>query len=133
MEVSHKGVVREVVRMAKAWTRWQDWAEVVLGVVIALSTLVVSTSTAAAWTMAVLGVLVALDGLWSLAAPGMVAGEWIQLVLGVLLFIAPWVMGYTAMNGAAWTSWVGGVLTVVLGAIALPVANLAHKGMAGSH
>ncbi|MBV8932612.1 MAG: SPW repeat protein [Kutzneria sp.] len=119
--------------MAKAWTRWQDWAEVVLGAIVALSTLVVETSAAATWSMVVLGVLVALDGLFSLGTPGTIAGEWIQIALGVLLFLAPFVMGYTTMTGAAWVSWVGGVLAVAAGVVALPVATQAHRGMAGSH
>lgn len=116
----------------KAWTRPHDWAEVVLGVVLALSPIVVEASTAATWTMVILGVLIALDGLASLAMPGMVYGEWAQLVLGVLVFISPWVMGYADLTGAAWTSWVIGVLTVVAGAAALPVATSAHR-TAGQH
>jgi uncharacterized membrane protein HdeD (DUF308 family) len=116
----------------RAWTRPHDWAEVVIGVVAALSPLWLSTDTPAMWTMVVLGVLIALDGLVSLAMPGMVYGEGIQIALGVLLFIAPWVMGYTEFNGASWTSWVAGVLTVIAGAAAMPVANAAHR-TAGQH
>src|SRR5436305_6071049 len=116
----------------RAWTRPHDWAEVVIGVVAALSPLWLSTSSSAIWTMVVLGALIALDGLASLAMPGMVYGEGIQIALGVLLFLAPWVMGYTSFNGASWTSWVAGVLTVIAGAAAMPVAQAAHK-MAGSH
>ena len=116
----------------RAWTRPHDWAEVVIGVVAALSPLWLSTDTTAMWTMAVLGALIALDGLVSLAMPGMVYGEGIQIALGVLLFIAPWVMGYTEMNGASWTSWIAGVLTVIAGAAAMPVANAAHR-TAGQH
>jgi hypothetical protein len=119
--------------MTRAWTRWQDWAEVVLGVIALLAPLVVSTSTAAMWTMIALGALIAADGLWSLAMPATVASEGVQVVLGVLLFISPWVMGYSHMPAAAWTSWVVGVLTVAAGAMALPAANTAHHGLAGSH
>ena len=54
------------------------------------------------------------------------------IALGVLLFIAPWVMGYTEFNGASWTSWIAGVLTVIAGAAAMPVANAAHR-TAGQH
>lgn len=117
---------------ARAWSRPHDWAEVVIGVVAALSPLWLSTDTTAMWTMVVLGVLIALDGLVSLAMPGMVYGEGIQIALGVLLFIAPWVMGYTEFNGASWTSWIAGVLTVIAGAAAMPVANAAHR-TAGQH
>ncbi|WP_372671944.1 SPW repeat domain-containing protein [Amycolatopsis kentuckyensis] len=116
----------------RAWARPHDWAEVVIGVVAALSPLWLSTDTTAMWTMVILGALIALDGLVSLAMPGMVYGEGIQIALGVLLFIAPWVMGYTEFNGASWTSWVAGVLTVIAGAAAMPVANAAHR-TAGQH
>ncbi|WP_410597740.1 SPW repeat protein [Amycolatopsis sp. lyj-23] len=116
----------------RAWTRPHDWAEVVIGVVAALSPLWLSTDSTAMWTMVVLGALIALDGLVSLAMPGMVYGEGIQIALGVLLFIAPWVMSYTEFNGASWTSWIAGVLTVIAGAAAMPVANAAHR-TAGQH
>ncbi|HVV09044.1 SPW repeat protein [Amycolatopsis sp.] len=117
----------------RAWMRPHDWAEVVLGVVAVLSFLWVDTDNTAKWTMIVLGALIALDGLLSLAMPGMVYGEGVQIVLGALLFIAPWVLTYTAMNGAAWSSWIIGGLTLVIGAAALPVANAEHGRMAGQH
>jgi hypothetical protein len=100
----------------------------VIGALVLLSPLVVETTTGAMWTMIVLGGLIAIDGLASLAMPGMVYGEWFQMVLGALLFISPWVIGYSDMMGAAWVSWVGGVLTVAAGAMALPLANAAHSG-----
>lgn len=115
------------------WTRPHDWAEVVLGVVALLSPLWMDTDNAAMWTLIVLGALVALDGLASLAMPGMVYGEGIQIVLGALLFISPWVMSYSGMTGASWTSWVIGVLTIVAGAAALPAANAARGRTAGQH
>ncbi|MEU0789127.1 SPW repeat protein [Amycolatopsis sp. NPDC005961] len=116
----------------RAWARPHDWAEVVIGVVAALSPLWLSTDSTAMWTMVVLGALIALDGLVSLAMPGMVYGEGIQIALGVLFFIAPWVMGYTEFNGASWTSWIAGVLVVIAGAAAMPVASAAHR-TAGQH
>jgi len=117
----------------RAWTRPHDWAEVVLGVVAVLSFLWADTDNTAMWTMIVLGALIALDGLVSLAMPGLVYGEGLQIVLGALLFISPWVMTYTDMTTAAWSSWIIGGLTIVVGAAALPVANAAHRGMAGQH
>lgn len=117
----------------KAWMRWQDWAAVVLGVVVALSPLWLSTTTAALWTLLVFGVLLAISGLWSLAMPASVSSEYVHIGLGVLLFISPWVMGFTDLAGATWTAWVIGVLAVVAGAVAVPVATTAHRGLAGSH
>ncbi|OLT20416.1 hypothetical protein BJF78_09975 [Pseudonocardia sp. CNS-139] len=117
----------------RSWHRWQDWAAVVIGVLTALSPIVVSTDATALWTLIVFGVLIALTGLWSLGSPGSVASEYVHVVLGVLLFISPWVLGYTAFAGASWTSWVAAVLTVAVGLAALPAANAEHRGLAGSH
>lgn len=117
----------------RPWARPQDWVEVVLGVVAALSPLWLGTNATVVVTLIVLGVLIALDGLLSLAMPGLVYGEWVQIVLGVLLFISPWVLGFTVFSGASWTAWIIGALTVIAGAAALPAANLAHEGMAGQH
>ena len=44
------------------------------------------------------GVSLAIVGLWSLSSPRAQAGEWTEVVIGVLLFIAPWVLGFTAMT-----------------------------------
>jgi hypothetical protein len=118
----------------RPWTRPHDWAEVVLGAVALLSFLWTDTSDAAMWTMIVLGALVALDGLASLAMPGMIYGEGVQVVLGVLMFISPWVMGYTEFSAISWSSWIIGALTAVVGAVAFPVAQAAHRsGVAGQH
>ena len=118
---------------ARAWTRPHDWAEVVLGVVAVLSFLWVDTDDAAMWSMVVLGALIALDGLLSLAMPGLIYGEGLQVVLGALLFVSPWVMGYTDLMAASWSAWILGGLTLVVGAAALPVANAEHGRTAGQH
>ena len=109
-------------------SRTQDFLAVVLGAFTALSPLWVETNTRAAWTMIVLGVLIALTGLAQMYRPEMGAADYAMGVLGVLLFIAPWVMDYTAYNGASWTSWVVGIVTVVLAVAALPaVAGRMHR------
>ncbi len=118
---------------ARSWHRWQDWTALVIGVLTLLSPIVVSTDATALWTLIVFGVVIAGTALWSLAQPGSVASEYVHAVLGVLLFISPWVLGYSALNGASWTSWVAGVLTVAVGLAALPAANAEHRGLAGQH
>jgi len=119
--------------MDRQWMRWQDWGAVVLGIIAGLSVLWVHTSTAALWSLLVFGVLLIASGLWSLAMPGSVASEYVHIGLGVLLFISPWVLDYADLQGAAWTSWVIGLLAVGVGAAAVPVATTAHRGMAGQH
>lgn len=109
------------------WTRWQDWAAVALGAVLVLSILWTTTTGGAASAMVVLGILLLVSGLWSLAMPGSMTSEYVHVVLGVLLFVAPWALGYTDLGGASWTSWVIGVLAVIVGGAALPEASAAHR------
>ncbi|MGJ7906994.1 SPW repeat domain-containing protein [Actinopolyspora sp. H202] len=118
----------------RPWTRWQDWGAVILGVYLILATLWTLTGPAALTSMLVLGVLLGLSGVWSLAMPGSITSEYAHVLLGILLVISPWALGFAAFGGAAWTSWVVGVLAVVVGVAALPEANSAHRsGMAGQH
>jgi uncharacterized membrane protein HdeD (DUF308 family) len=112
----------------KAWTRPQDFGTLIAGVYAALSPIWVSTTgeKGALWTLIVLGVLLAVTALTSLAMPALAATEGLTVLFGVLLFIAPWVFTYTERSGASWTSWVVGVVAVVLGGSVAAVSNRAH-------
>jgi len=76
----------------------------------------------------VLGIVTALVALWSLVAPAGVADEWLIALLGVLVFISPWVMGFHSVAGIAWTAWVVGVVTFVVGASTMRDSRAAHGG-----
>lgn len=117
----------------RPWMRWQDWVAVVLGGYLILGTLWTATSGAAMAAMIVLGAALVATAVWSLAMPGSLTSEYAHMLVGVLLFISPWVLGYTAFAGASWTSWVVGVLAVIAGVAALPEATAAHRGVAGQH
>lgn len=101
-------------------SRAQDLLAVVLGIFTALSPIWLDTSTRATWTMVVLGVLIALTGLAQMAQPSMSMADYGMALFGALLFLAPWVMDYSHLRGAAWTSWVVGLITVVVAVAALP-------------
>ena len=58
--------------------------------------------------------LLAISSIVSLARPNVIAAEWGTILLGVLLFVSPGVVGYTDVTGAAWTSWLVGVVVVVV-------------------
>ncbi len=45
--------------------------------------------------------------------------DWINLVCGVLLFISPWVLGFSGEVMAARTAWVGGIVIAVMAIAAL--------------
>lgn len=80
--------------------------------------------------MIVLGVLLALASLWSLAMPGSVISEWTNAVLGALIFISPWVFGYADQAGAAWSSWIVGAIALIAGLWAVPTSQQAHQRLA---
>jgi uncharacterized membrane protein HdeD (DUF308 family) len=118
------------------WTRWQDYVALVVGVYAFLAPIWTETTTTATWALVVLGVVTAVVSLWSLAEPGSVASEWVHAVMGVLLFVSPWVMGFNGTDGIAWTAWIAGVITFVVGLAALPASKDAHDhgaGLAASH
>ena len=109
----------------RPWTRLQDWGTLLAGLYAALSPIWVSTTGErdARWALIVLGALLAVTALCSLGLPGVVATEWLTVLFGVLLFVAPWVLTYTDRTGASWTSWVVGAIAVVLGGFSVPASN----------
>jgi hypothetical protein len=117
------------MRSMRPGTRLQDYATLIAGLYAALSPIWVSTTgeRGAFWALIVLGALIAITALVSLAMPGVVATEWLTVLFGVLLFVAPWVLGYTDRVGASWTSWVIGVIAVALGGSAVPMSNRTHQ------
>jgi SPW repeat len=100
----------------KAWTRWQDWVSLVLGVLLFISPWIFGTasngsSAGDAWILGIVGVVLALIALASLRAATVV--EWISLIVGVLLFLSPWVLGFASIAAAGWTAWILGILFVI--------------------
>jgi len=112
----------------KKWTRWEDWVAIAAGLAVALSAMFVPAMGASVAIMVTLGVLLIISGLVNLAMPGLVAMEYVQGALGVLLIISPWVGGYAdAMTfGAAWVSWICGAVAVVVAALAIRPSMQAH-------
>lgn len=115
----------------KKWTRWQDWVAVVAGLYAALATLWTTPAGASLILMLVFGILLVASGVWNLAQPGMVVTEWVQLALGVLLFISPWIGFYAAQTGVAWTSWIAGAVALIVSALAIqPSSRVHHEAIA---
>jgi len=110
----------------KKWMRWQDWVAIAAGLYTALATIWVAPAGASVALMIVLGVLLIISGLVNLAWPGMVAMEWVQGVLGILLFISPWAGMYATAMGAAWTSWICGAIGIIVAALALQPSMKMH-------
>jgi hypothetical protein len=101
----------------KAWTRWQNWVTLVLGIILFITPWVFGTATrpSSSWDAWILGVIGVLLSLWALGLPASyLVAEWITVVLGIVLFISPWVLGFAAVSSAAWVAWIIGVLFFIL-------------------
>jgi hypothetical protein len=54
--------------------------------------------------------------------------DWLNLLLGVWLFISPWVIGFTATDYAAsWNAWILGVAIVVFSALAVSMPQASEE------
>jgi hypothetical protein len=102
--------------MSTTWRRWQDWVVVGLGVVMFVTPFVFAetSQTVAASSAYVLGVLIVLAGLLNAAMKQAGGLEVIPAALGVILFVSPWLFGFTAVTALAWSAWMIGILIVVV-------------------
>ncbi|HEY7300126.1 MAG TPA: SPW repeat protein [Xanthobacteraceae bacterium] len=127
--------VRRPRRRFLAENRQQDWLNVLLAIWLFVSPWVlqfgygVQTSNpgaggttmpdvlyTAAWNAWVLGVIVFLIALSASGRratwEGSAGHEWVVLLLGIWIFVAPWVLGFANVGtrAAAWDHWVTGAL-----------------------
>jgi hypothetical protein len=79
----------------------------------------VISNTTVALTAYIGGLLLVIVGLVDLANPNNRAGEWIEGVLGVLVFISPFVLGFSGITMMAWSAGIIGVLSILLAASVL--------------
>lgn len=115
------------------WRRWQDWVTTAAGVFLAISPLWVNLGARGIWAMVIIGLVMAVIGLTALAAPGMVADEWLAVAAGAVAFIAPWVFAFTGFKGASWTSWVIGVVVIASALAAVPDSRAVHRQQLAGH
>ena len=51
--------------------------------------------------------------------------DWLNLLIGIWLFISPWVIGFAGTeNGASWNAWILGVAIVVFSAFAVSLPQV---------
>jgi hypothetical protein len=118
----------------KKWAHPQDFVALAVGVYAVLSPIWTTTTNKATTTMIVLGIVTAGLALLSLARPGLVA-EGLMALMGALFFISPWVMSFHGTHPMAWTAWIVGGLTFLVGASDISLAKMSHHGggLAASH
>lgn len=95
--------------------RWQVWVSLVAGAWLFVSPWILGYAgvAAAAWSAYILGAAVVLTALGALAARQARNLEVVGALLGALVFIAPWVLGYLSEPVARLDAWIVGAVIVV--------------------
>lgn len=113
--------------MSRPWTRPQDWVSLIAGAFLLLSPLWVGVGAGGAWAMVIIGLAIVVMALVALARPGAYIDEWMTAAGGVLAFLAPWLFGFSDRPGAAWTSWIVGIIVVIAALAAVPASRQVHQ------
>lgn len=100
--------------------KWQDWASFALGAWLVASPWILgfADQEAATANIAIVGLVLMALALAELWLPEM-AEEWLNLLAGLWLAVAPLVLGYATQIAPTMNSVVTGVLAVVLAAWAM--------------
>jgi|SRR3954468_1391642 hypothetical protein len=102
---------------------WQDWANLILALCLFFSPWILgfampsgaggaawaSNASWDSWTLGVIIFAVSATALFRLQA----WEEWVNVVLGIWLLLAPFLLGFTTVPGGAWTHWIVGALVVI--------------------
>lgn len=91
--------------------RWQDWGNALLGgwLILAPFVGIGVVNDVAAWSSYVTGTVVAIIAIAAIIHPKMWE-EWVNLVVGFWLIIAPFLLGFTVQQGPTWNHFIVGLL-----------------------
>lgn len=97
--------------------RWASGLNIIAGLWLIISPFVLgfSSHTTVMWNAVVVGVIVAV--LAAIRASGRYDQpwlSWINVLLGIWLFVSPWVLGRASITSVLWNSVVLGVIVFVL-------------------
>lgn len=116
----------------KAWSRWQDWTNLVLGawLFVAPWLLGFAGSAAAAWNAWLSGAVVVVFAVWALATPTSRGAQWWLVIAAAWVFVAPWLFVFAGVAAAAWNAWIVGLVVALVALWALGGIGGATKGTA---
>jgi hypothetical protein len=111
---------------------WASGLNVIAGLWLLISPWVLGfTDTQnALWNNVILGIAIAIIAF--IRAGGWYTPQWLgwlNLILGIWVFIAPFVLGYSNVSSALWDDLVLGVIVVVLSAWSLWATNETRTGV----
>lgn len=97
---------------------WIGWSALVIGACAAVSAFVVSSTQAGQGLAFGFGAFIAFFGAMSVLAHNRAPVHWGLVVVGVVMLALPFISGaFNFDSGAAWTCWLAGGLSLILGGI----------------
>jgi len=99
-----------------------DALAIVLGLwlVISATAFLPMEKSLAMGTMVVFGLVIVAFAMWGETEYSHAAPELLNILMGVLVFTAPWYLGFTPLATMTWNCWIVGGALFVLEAFALP-------------
>jgi len=98
------------------------WVNVLVGIWLMIAPFALGAAGAAhAWTASdvVLGILLVAFSWWMLAAIAPPTGiAWFEMLCGIWLIVAPFVLGYSAAPRALWNDVVCGIIAIIVAIVA---------------
>jgi len=107
----------------KSNVRWQDWVNLVIGIWLFISPLVMvypAGMPAITWNAYVMGAAIVLFSACAVYLPR-AWEEALNTLFGVWMIVAPWVLGFAAQKEATMHSLIVGVVVVILALWAMTV------------
>lgn len=105
-----------------------NWIMILFGTWLFISPWVLSTALSvgeaatANWNFWIVGAIVVLSA--ALALRDLHPWEeWTNMILGVWLFLSPWVLGFSQSSNYLWNALIVGAAFVISSAVALPIAH----------
>ena len=93
--------------------RWQDWLTLLVGIWLFISPWIFGfRHTSFVWNPFIMGALVFLFSIWEIVN-GKIVAETINLIIGIWIFISPWVLGFSHSPNAAWIMFVFGAILIL--------------------
>lgn len=93
--------------------RTVGWTAMALGAAAAVTPLWAATTAAGTSLTVGLGALTVIFAVWSLLARNPAKDHWALSVIGLMLFMSPWIGGFVG-EGAGWSTWTIGLLLTLL-------------------